>query len=131
MTLKFEPMARPAPEIDLHNLRKSFEVALPEGLYELLRFSNGGEWELPVQPFNFVLNSAKEIQEINKAPSYLDIFKGFFCIGGNGGGEYIAIDYTFKKDEIVALDMNNTDIRESRLKIADDFGVFVRMIGIN
>ena len=86
MTLKFEPMARPAPEIDLHNLRKSFEVALPEGLYELLRFSNGGEWELPVQPFNFVLDSAKGIQEINKAPYYLDIFKGFFCIGGTGGG---------------------------------------------
>jgi len=111
-------------------LRALAPIALPEAYFALLEFSNGGEGPLPVQPCNFCLYPAAEAMQIAQEGAFRDSFPGLFVIGGNGGGELIAIDTITQGHPIVYFDMANIDSRESVVSLAPNFDAFVELIGL-
>ncbi|MGF1836808.1 SMI1/KNR4 family protein [Photobacterium sanguinicancri] len=113
---------------EIQKFDKCFNNILPKGLLDLLRYSNGGEGPLEVQPYNFVLDSVDQIIETNGTCEISETFSGFIIFGSDGGGEYIAYDTT--SSEVVSLDMCNTDISESRLLVAPDFNSFLKFVGV-
>ena len=115
----------------LSRLRAASPVELPEEYFDLLSFSNGGEGPLPVAPYNFCLDSAEHAAEHNAAGTHAGFFPEFFIIGGNGGGEYIALDLRGPKPlPVVSIDMTNIDLSESVLSVAADFQSFLAIVGV-
>ena len=65
---------------------------VPDGLVDLLRYSNGGEGDLALEPRWFVLDGVDAIAESFDDAHLKEQFDGFFFFGGNGGLERIALD---------------------------------------
>lgn len=82
----------PATQAQILELRKVVEFDLPPSYVELLLACNGGEGELALDPFWFVLFDTGFTQEMATDAFYLSEFKGLFIFGSNGGGETIALD---------------------------------------
>jgi len=118
-----------ATDDEINLLRNSISFKLPDLLLTFLKFSNGGEGELSVQPYNFVLDSINEIIETNSSGEIKDNYPNFMIIGGDGGGEYIALDVV--TNEIVSLDMCNSDIAESRVVVASTIEQFFSLCGFD
>jgi SMI1-KNR4 cell-wall len=115
----------------LENLAASAGVELPSAYFELLAFSNGGEGPLQVSPYNFCLDSAEAATNLKVRKTYENDFPGFFVFGGNGSGEYIALDLRGSKPwPVVAIDMTNVDLSESVQLIAKDFGSFLAFVAV-
>jgi hypothetical protein len=116
-------------------IEKLWSVApssLPQSYFTLLSSSNGGEGDLPVQPWWFALDSAEDAAEAKRSGTFKKFFPGFFVIGSNGAGEAIAFDLRLTGSRpIVAVDMTNIDLDESVLPIAPDFDAFIEMIGLS
>ena len=114
----------------LAKLKGTAPAPLPEAYLDLLSFGDGGEGPLPVEPFWFVLYSAEESAKIEQGAEFGDFFPGLFVIGGNGGGEAIALDLTIKgRPPVVYFDMTNIDRLESVRPLAPDFEAFADLIG--
>ena len=119
-----------ASEADLRIVQNATPVTLPECYLQLLATSNGGEGPLPVQPYWVCLFPALEVVQAQEIDGDGSFFRGLFVIGGNGGGEAIAIDLRAPEPHpVVAFDMTNIDLEESILSIAPTFKDFVGMIG--
>lgn len=113
-------------------LRNTVGVGLPDEYFDLLAFSNGGEGPLPVPPYNFCLDSAEDAARLKREKTYDESFPGFFVIGGNGSGEYIAFDLRGSEPRrVVALDMTNIDLDESVQPIAPNFSAFLTLVGLD
>jgi hypothetical protein len=111
-------------------LRVISPAALPESYLALLSWSNGGEGPLPVQPYWFVLYPAEETIQIEEEDTFKDFFPGLFVIGGNGGGEAVALDMRASGAlAVVAFDMTNIHLDESVLPIAPTFDAMLDLIG--
>ena len=67
--------------------------ALPEDYLRFLRFSNGGEGPLSIQPFWLVLDSAAFVTSTLLDGTLSEFFPGLVVIGSNGAGEAIAFDF--------------------------------------
>jgi hypothetical protein len=66
---------------------------LPASYLQLLSATDGGEGPLPVNPFNLCLDPAHEvIARVSNGNYRQSEFDEFLIFGGNGGGEYIALD---------------------------------------
>lgn len=119
-----------APPAELQSLRSAAPVHLPAGYLGLLSYTNGGEGPLPVSPYWLCLYPAAEVVAIAGEPK--DPALGhLFVIGGNGGGEAIALDLRAPKPHpVVAFDMTNTDVEESLVTIAASFTAFLALIGV-
>lgn len=110
------------------------DAVVPDGLpalyLELLAFSNGGEGPLPINPYNFCLDSAMTVTEAIESANHGQAnLQGFLIFGGNGGGEYIAFDIRAKIPwPIVAIDMVAGG--DSAEVIAPDFDAFYDRIGV-
>jgi len=103
---------------------------LPKAYLQLLADTNGGEGPLPVQPLWLVLYPAEEVAQIARDATFEEFFPGLFVIGGNGGGEAIAIDFRGSHPSpIVAFDMTNSDIEESVRPLAASFEALLDMVG--
>lgn len=123
--------AHAASATALADLRSAAPARLPAAYLELLAFSNGGEGPLPVDPFNLCLYSAEEVIEIERDGSSREFFPGLFVIGGNGGGEAIALDVRETEPwPVVYFDMTNINLHESVQPLAPDFDSFIAMIGL-
>jgi hypothetical protein len=84
-----------------------------------------------VDPFNLCLYSAEEVIEIERERWYREFFPGLFVIGGNGGGEAIALDVRGAEPwPVVYFDMTNIDLQESVQPLAPDFDSFIAIIGL-
>jgi len=85
---------------------------------------------LPVQPLWFCLYPAAEIAQIERDGTFKEFFPSLFVVGGNGGGEAVAIDLREPTTApVVSFDMTNIDLKESVRHIANDFEAFVDLIG--
>lgn len=110
-------------------LRSTTPVELPSGYYELLRFSNGGEGPLAVQPFYFQLDPAEYMLETIRNGTHEEFFPGFLMFGSNGGGEFVAFDLRGSSPwPVVYIDMVAGP--ESVELVAPDFDGFVELIGL-
>ena len=113
-----------ADDSEINQLQNSINFELPEAYIELLRFSNGGEASLSVQPLYFVLDS------IQDALSYFEseaskAFLGYFIFGGNGGSELLAIEQ--QTGAVVCIDSCNSNIEEI-IRIAGTFNEFLSYV---
>ncbi|ARS26015.1 SMI1/KNR4 family protein [Sphingomonas sp. KC8] len=105
-------------------------TGIPIRLIELLRVTDGGEGPLPVQPLWFCLYPAAEIAQIERDGTFKEFFPNLFVVGGNSGGEAVAIDLREPTSApVVSFDMTNIDLKESVRHIANDFEAFVDLIG--
>ena len=68
---------------------------LPADYIELLKQFNGGEGFVSEEYLR--LDKAEELIEVNADIEIAQFDKNIFVIGGNGGGEFIAIDFRGKK----------------------------------
>lgn len=114
----------------IEQLKAVAPVPLPQGYLSFLLFSNGGEGPLPVQPFWICLYPAEEVMQIEQNGTFREFFPELFVIGGNGGGEAIALDLRGTEPyPLVAFDMINIDLSESVQTIAASFDAALELIG--
>jgi len=69
---------------------QSTVVGLPASYLDLLRFGNGGEVGLSVNPYTLCLDPAEDALAYWKGGAYTT--QEVFVFGGNGGGELLAFD---------------------------------------
>jgi len=116
-----------ASQGEIEALKSTVSFDLPVQYIDLLKYSNVGEGPLPVEPFNFVLDSVEQATDPEFLKSYKENFPGYFVFGGNGGGEFIALE--INTGRIVALDSTNIILTESVLHVAACFREFIKLIG--
>jgi len=122
--------SKPATHEAITKLKLASPVDLPESYLEFLEFSNSGEWDLELQPFVFVSDSAETVTSSIANREYEEFFPGFIMIGSNGAGEYISFDTRQDRPwPVVAIDKTNTDLSESVLRISPDFETFLDHLG--
>ncbi len=104
------------------------DFALPEEYLSFLRYSDGGEGFLSVEPWYFQLFRAQDVIAYNQGYKVEEFLPGYFAIGSNGGGEMLAIR---KQDGspcpvyMVPFIMSESDV----VQIADDFQMFAMALG--
>lgn len=114
----------------IDRLRKVAGVHLPEDYYRFLKFSDGGEGPLAIDPGYIVIDSAEDAASQKENKIFDEFFPGFFMFGGNGAGELFAFDVRdLKPWPIVMIDITNIDLAESVVRIANDFSDFLKHIG--
>src|SRR6266496_322090 len=97
-------------------------LPLPASYFSLLRYSNGGEGPLPVDPWNFCLDSAELAADTEQTGKLKEFFPSLFIIGTSGGGDAIALDASLPGPyPVVQFDMTNCDLAESVHRLAPDF----------
>jgi hypothetical protein len=113
----------------LEELTAASPIRLPEEYLALLRFSNGGEGELGVEPGWFQLWPAEEVLASNRDYGVPEFLPGFFGFGSNGGGELLAFDLrSSPRYEVVMVPFIPMDIAEG-VTIADTFSDFLLALG--
>ena len=121
---------KPAPSHSIENLVSKSGLQLPEDYLDFLRLSNGGEGELPVDPYWFQIWRAEEVLKLNERYQVNSYVPGFFAFGSNLGGEMLAFD-TRKHGSwpvymIPFITMDESDAK----KVASDFLSFAQLLGI-
>jgi hypothetical protein len=119
----------PATEAAIQALTVSCDFGLPEEYLSFLRYSDGGEGFLCIEPWYFQLCSAEEVIPYNQGYSVEEFLPGWFAIGSNGGGEMLAMR---KRDGspcpvymVPFIPMEESDA----VQIAHDFEMFAMALG--
>lgn len=81
----------PATDAAIDALTAHCDFNLPMEYLSFLRYSNGGEGFLCIEPWYFQLSSAEEVVAYNQGYKVDEFLPGWFAIGSNGGGEMLAI----------------------------------------
>jgi hypothetical protein len=120
----------PASDAAIRILTEGCDFALPDEYLEFLRYSNGGEGLLCIEPWYFQLCSAEEVVSYNRGYKVEVFLPGYFAIGSNGAGEMLAIR---KRDgspcpvyymvPFIPMDENDA------VQIAFDFEMFAMALG--
>jgi len=119
-----------ASEEAINSLMKFAPVPLPPSYLALLRYSNGGEGPLPVQPWNLCLDTAEFAAETAQVGLQKEFFPDLFIIGTNGGGEAIALNVAEPAPyPVVFYDLTNCNLEESVATLAPDFEAFLAIVG--
>jgi len=120
----------PASHDTIENLVVKSGLQLPKDYLDFLRLSNGGEGELPVDPFWFQIWPVDEVLEHNEGYRVKQHLPGFFVFGSNGGGEMLAFNIrehgSWPVYMIPFIPMDESDAK----KVAPDFLSFAEMLGI-
>lgn len=119
----------------LERLRKAYP-SLPRAYFDFLARTNGAEGELGVEPGWFVVWSAEEALSATdeyEIPRYLP---GYFCFGGNGGGELFVVPIIASNNRqpaymVPAIGMATrylTEIAASFDELAVNFGKVLQVV---
>src|SRR5262249_39128701 len=81
----------PASEAVIEALTATCDFELPAEYLSFLRYSNGGEGFLCIEPWYFRLCSAEDVIEYNRGYNVEEFLHGWFAIGSSGGGEMLVI----------------------------------------
>ena len=119
----------PATNAAIEALAANCDFELPEEYLAFLRYSNGGEGFLCIEPWYFQFCSAEEVIEYNRGYNVEEFLPGWFAIGSNGGGEMLSIR---KRDGspcpvylVPFIPMAESDA----VRIAHDFEMFAMALG--
>lgn len=82
----------PANELSLIKLVSASRTGWPSAYLELLRYTNGGEGALPVEPWWFQLWSAEDAQTLNEEYRVPDFCPEHWAFGSSGGGELFLLN---------------------------------------
>ncbi len=119
----------PAEEHELQKLIEQCGIELPNAYLDLLRYSNGGEGELGIEPGWFQLWPVEEVIALNQSYEVQTNIPAFWGFGSSGGGELLAFDVrTSKSVKVFMIPFIPMDEKEA-VKIADDFESFVKEMG--
>jgi hypothetical protein len=119
----------PADESAIAALVQQSGLDLPQDYLAFLRFSNGGEGHINVEPGWFQIWPAEEVVESNRSFELEEELPGFFGFGSNGGGEMLAFDMRNGEPWSVVMVPFGPLEAEFAVKIADDFLAFADAIG--
>jgi SMI1 / KNR4 family (SUKH-1) len=121
--------ATPANDQDIRRLVAAAPLPLPEAYLALLRISDGGEGELPVQPYWSSLWPARDVLQFNadyEVPKYA---AGLLAFGTSGGGELLALDLRQgPPHSIVSVPCIGMSL-DHALVVAPEFESFIRILG--
>ncbi|MEO6148286.1 MAG: SMI1/KNR4 family protein, partial [Sulfuriferula sp.] len=84
-------------EADLEKFMPQLPSNLPESYINFLNKYNGANGDLPIQPLYFQLWHIEELIQANQEAEIQQYLPNYFGIGGNGGGELIAINLENQK----------------------------------
>jgi len=119
----------PASSSGIRDLVARCDFTLPEEYLAFLRYSNGGEGHLSIEPWYFQLWSVDEVVSYNQDYCVEEFLPGFFAIGSSCGGEMLAIR---KRDGspcpiymVPFIPMAESDA----VQIAHDFELFAMTLG--
>lgn len=112
---------------------KEFETILPQlpknlpvSFFDFVKQHSGGNGDLPVQPYYFHLWTINELIENNRDYAIQENLPNYFGFGGNGGGEFLAINLVnFKVFTIPFVVMSERDA----VQVAESFEEFLSLIG--
>ncbi|MCA1575903.1 MAG: SMI1/KNR4 family protein [Acidobacteria bacterium] len=119
----------PADESAIQALVEQSGLELPQDYLAFLRFSNGGDGHLGVEPGWFQIWPAEEVVEANRDLDLEEELPGFFGFGGNGGGEMFAFDMRGTQPWPIVMVPYNPLEPEFAIKIADNFLAFADAMG--
>ncbi len=119
----------PADESAIQALVEQSGVDLPQEYLAFLRFSNGGDGHISVEPGWFQIWPAEEVVETNQFFELEEELPGFFGFGSNGGGEMLAFDMRGPQPWPIVMVPFGPLEAEFAVRIADDFLAFADAIG--
>ena len=120
---------QPAPPEAIQKLVQNAGKELPEAYLALLRYSDGGDGMLSIQPGWLQLWSSTVVIENNKDYEIEEYIPGFFGFGSSGGGELLAFDTRNGQPwKVVIIPFVPMSI-DLAIVIAQDFEEFIRAIG--
>lgn len=129
MSFTFASQAEPASDEELGELAEVSGQILPETYLSLLKYSNGGEWPIAVEPFEFMLFDVRTVIGNLIGTDFTEVFPDCVPIGGDGMSEYVALDFATKPVRVVAIDATDEDPEASLYPVAATFEEFVAFIG--
>jgi SMI1-KNR4 cell-wall len=119
-----------ASVVALSELRLAAPVVLPESYFEFLRFSNGGEGDLGVEPGWFAPWPAEDVIRNNLGYGVARSVPWLFGFGSNGGGEMFGFDCRSASEiQIVMVPFIGMD-SESVATVAANFEQFLSLCGL-
>lgn len=113
-------------ELDLEKLLPQLPLDLPNSYLEFIKNHNGANGDLPIQPFWCVLWQIDELIENNQDYEIQETLPNYFGIGGNGGGEFIAINLQNKRIYAIPFIVMS---EEDSLLITESFEEFEKILG--
>jgi hypothetical protein len=120
---------QPASPHAISTLTANCDFALPDEYLSFLRYSDGGEGFLNIQPGYFQLWPAKEVVDANHEYHVDEILPDFFAIGSSGGDEMLAIRKRERSPcPVYMIPFIVMDEREA-IQIARDFETFAMALG--
>jgi hypothetical protein len=118
-----------ASEQEIASLRKVLPFEPPDEYLEFLRFSNGGEGELALDPLWFQLFEVAFALQLWQDQNYRNEYPDLYFFGSNGGGESIAFDMSQPEPwPIVMIDCIAG--LESARRISLNIQSFIQKVGI-
>ncbi len=115
----------PAGEEALQILSSGKHV--PPEYIEFLRYSNGGIGEIPVDPGQFILWRAEDLEAKNKM--FQCERNDWFAFGSSGGGSYFVFSTREQGFPVYQTDANAIGDPDGTEKVAENFLEFLRLFG--
>lgn len=117
-----------ASDAAIFELQRMVGVPLLDEYIELLKYSNGGEGDLPPPFYGFCLDTAEQASDPEQLKISAECYPGLFVIGGDGGAQLYAFDMRGDAPfPIVSFD--GVDPFASMQRVADSFAALMFMIG--
>jgi hypothetical protein len=121
--------AEGASEQEIASLLKVLPFKPPDEYLEFLRFSNGGEGELELDPCWFQLFEVAIAIQLWQDQSYRDPYPDLFFFGSNGGMESIAFDMSQPEPWPIVMIDDVAGIESAR-QISLNIQSFIQKVGI-
>ncbi|MDQ4122755.1 MAG: SMI1/KNR4 family protein [Acidobacteriota bacterium] len=118
----------PASEAEIQNLVSHFGSNLPNEYLDLLRFCNGGEGDLALEPVLFRLWSTDEVIEANQDLQVSEFLPGFVMFGGDGANELFGFRLDASDTKIYMIPMIVMSEEDAKV-VAENFTEFIDAIG--
>ncbi len=113
-------------EAEIEKFLPQLSKDLPVSYINFLKNHKGAQGDLPVQPYYFQLWEISEVSDNNSGYEVQNYLPDYFGIGGNGGGELLALNTKNKK--VYTIPFIPMDEKDALL-VAESFNEFENIMG--